>query len=330
MEIALNFFGEHHAPLKAIAQQLGVKKAVCTVPFAAKQSSYIDSWHSLALRSQQAEMASFGMEIGVLEGIKFIDAAKLGTADCDKAIDDFKVLLKNMSAVGIDTVCYNWMPVFGWFRTHMEVPVRGGASATAFRQDSLGELEDTKAGKVSGEKLWGTLEYFLSQVVPVAERYRIKLALHPDDPPVPSIAGVDRILISSDAMMRAIELVPSEYNGIAFCQGTFATMGCDVAKEIRRFGPRIHFAHFRDVAGTRDNFVETFADDGVSDMEEAVSSYYDIGFSGVIRPDHTPTFIGEDNRVPGYGILGNLYTVGYLRGLMEAVEKGRRGERDHP
>ena len=221
MEIALNFFGDHHAPLKLYARQLGVTKAVCTVPFTTKQSSYIESTHPLALHAQIREMGQYGMDIAVLEGIKFIDAAKLGTEGCEKAIDDFCTLLKNMAAVGIDTVCYNWMPVFGWFRTEADVPVRGGALATAFSADGLSNLPLTSAGKVTSETLWKTLEYFLSRVVPVAERYKIKLALHPDDPPVGEIAGVQRILTSSDAMMKAIELVPSEYNGIAFCQGTF-------------------------------------------------------------------------------------------------------------
>jgi mannonate dehydratase len=226
-----------------------------------------------------------------------------------------------MSKAGIRTVCYNWMPVFGWFRSRLEVPVRGGALATAFCSDDVREVGITTSGRVEAAPLWSTLEYFLSRVVPIAERYRIKLALHPDDPPVASLAGVDRILISSDAMMRAVDLVPSEFNGIAFCQGTFATMGCDVPREIRRFDNRIHFAHFRDVSGTAENFVETFADDGMTDMAEAIEAYHDLGFSGVIRPDHTPTFIGEDVQVPGYGILGNLYAVGYLKGLMEAVAK---------
>ncbi len=329
MDIALNFFGDHHAPLKAIARQLGITKAVCTVPFAAKQSTYIESWHTLALRSQMFEMKQYGMEIAVLEGIKFIDEAKLGTKDADQAIDNFCTLLKNMHQLGIKTVCYNWMPIFGWFRTHLEVPVRGGALATAFSLDAVKDVEETSRGKVRAEDLWKNLEYFLSRVVPVAETYKIQLALHPDDPPVREIAGVERILTSSDAMMKAIDLVPSEYNGIAFCQGTFATMGCDVPKEIRRFDKRIHFAHFRDIQGNAEQFVECFADDGITDLEEAIESYYDIGFKGVIRPDHTPTFIGESNQMPGYGILGNLFTIGYLRGLMEAREKRTIREHQH-
>lgn len=327
MEIALNFFGDHHAPLKAIARQLGITKAVCTVPWVAKESAYISSHHPMSLQMQVLEMQRYGMDIAVLEGIKFIDAAKLGTQDCDRAIDDFCTLLKHMAMVGIDTVCYNWMPVFGWFRTDVDVPTRGGALATAFNSDSLGTLPPTDAGVVSSELLWKTLEYFLSKVVPVAEQYRIKLALHPDDPPVPTIAAVDRVLINSDAMMKAIDLVPSEFNGIAFCQGTFATMGCDVPQEIKRFDQRIHFAHFRDIQGSASNFVETFFDDGITDMEAAIESYYEIGYTGVIRPDHTPTFVGEENSNPGYGILGNLFAVGYLRGLMEPFEK-RSGKGD--
>jgi len=326
MDIALNFFGDHHAPLKAIAQQLGVTKAVCTVPYSPKKSTYIESYHTLELRSQQLEMNRYGLEIAVLEGIKFIDDAKLGTNKADQAIDEFCTLLKNMSKLGIETVCYNWMPVFGWFRTHVDVPVRGGALATGFTLDAIKDIEDTSVGNIKAEDLWKNLQYFMSRVVPVAEQYKIQLALHPDDPPVGGIANVERILTSSDAMMKAINLVESEYNGIAFCQGTFATMGCDVPKEIRRFDKRIHFAHFRDVVGSAEQFVESFADDGITDMEAAIESYYDIGFEGVIRPDHTPTFITESNQNPGYGILGNLYTIGYLRGLMEAVAKRKKGE----
>ena len=181
MDIALNFFGDHHAPLKSIARQLGISHAVCTVPLTARQSPYIEAWHPLALRSQVLEMESYGMRIAVLEGIKFIDAAKLGTGDCDQSIDNFCALLKNMSQAGIHTVCYNWMPVFGWFRSRLEVPARGGARATAFCSDDMQDVGMTSCGRVEGGMLWQTLEYFLSRVVPVAQQYCIKLALHPDD-----------------------------------------------------------------------------------------------------------------------------------------------------
>ena len=81
--------------------------------------------------------------------------------------------------------------------------------------------------------------------------------------------------------------------------------------------------HFRDIRGTVSRFVETFQDDGPTDMLEAMQCYQEIGFDGPIRPDHVPTLEGDDNIPPGYTTRGRLYAVGYMRGLMEAVQKGR-------
>ncbi len=165
----------------------------------------------------------------------------------------------------------------------------------------------------------------MERIVPVAEEHGVKLALHPDDPPISPIRGVGRILTSPEAMLRAIDLVPSPANGITMCQGTFATMGAVVPAEIRRFAARgvLHFVHFRDVRGTPDKFVETFHDDGKTDMYEAMRTYAEVGFDGPVRPDHVPTMAGEDNALPGYQTLGRLFALGYIKGLAEAAAKER-------
>jgi mannonate dehydratase len=100
-------------------------------------------------------------------------------------------------------------------------------------------------------------------------------------------------------------------------------MGADVPAEIRRFGRQgaIHFVHFRDVEGTPERFVETFHDEGRTDMFEAVRAYRDVGFSGPMRVDHVPTMAGEDNANPGYAAIGRLYALGYAKGLIEGVNK---------
>ena len=319
MEIAVNYFGSHHSDLLHYAQELGIRHCVCTVAAISDVApSYLNPWDEVPLRLLQEEIAAFGMDISVLEGIKFIDSAKLGTEGKDKAIEDFCCLIRNMSRLGIKTVCYNWMPVFGWFRTRKRNILEGGSISTAFYAKDLDSAAN--AGNISADELWSNLEYFMRKVVPVAEESGVNLALHPDDPPVDNICGIDRILITPDNMMRAIDLVPSPNNGIAMCQGTFRTMGADVPAEIRRFGERIHFAHMRDIKGTPKAFFETFPDNGSTDMTEAMKAYKEIGFKGVIRPDHTPTMYGERNDVPGYAVLGNLFTIGYLRGLMEALD----------
>lgn len=321
MKIASHYFGQHHEVLKHYAQQMGLDSVVCTVPFASAQPDYVNPWDKVALRAQQQAMESYGLKVEVLEGIKFLDGAKLGRPDRDACIERFCQMLENMAVLGIDTVCYNWMPVFGWFRTRHALPERGGALVTGFREADMCPTDRTAAGEVSADELWNNLKYFMEAVVPVAETCKIKLALHPDDPPVPALAGVSRILTSPDAMMRAIDLVPSPYNGITMCQGTFATMGADVPKEIERFGDRIFFAHFRDVRGTSDNFTECFPDNGKTDMCDAIAAYKKIGFDGPMRIDHMPTLYGESNANPGYATLGWLYAVGYLRGLMEMIER---------
>jgi mannonate dehydratase len=132
-----------------------------------------------------------------------------------------------------------------------------------------------------------------------------------------------RILRTPEAMGRAIDLVPSPHNGITMCQGTFATMGADIPAEIRRFAARdaLHFVHFRDVRGTPERFVETFHDEGQTDMWAAMRTYRELGFAGPLRPDHVPTMEGEENLAPGYDVLGRLFAVGYIKGLAEAAEK---------
>ncbi len=135
--------------------------------------------------------------------------------------------------------------------------------------------------------------------------------------------GLGRIMRSVEAFHRVLGIVESEANGITLCQGNFALMTEDLPATIRELGGAgaINFVHFRDVRGTPEHFVETFHDDGPTDMLECLRAYADIGYDGVLRPDHVPTLHGESNDKPGYAVLGRLFAVGYIRGLSEAVER---------
>jgi len=154
----------------------------------------------------------------------------------DEEIEHLGEMLTNMGAVGIGIWRYNFMAVFGWLRTSTTTPGRGGALVTSYDHTLMREAPLTEFGTVSEERLWDNFAYFLQRVVPVAERARVKLALHPDDPPISPIRGIARIITSVDALKRAIELVPSEWNGLTFCQGAIATMGADISAAIRFFG----------------------------------------------------------------------------------------------
>jgi mannonate dehydratase len=252
-----------------------------------------------------------------------MDRIRRGLPGADEEIEQVCAMLTNMGAAGFRVWCYNWMAVFNWQRTSTTTRDRGGAFVTSYDHALMRDAPPTEAGVVSEEQLWESYAAFVERVVPVAEQAGGKLALHPDDPPISPIRGVGRIFRSVEAMQRALALAPSDYHGLTFCQGSFATMNADVPKEIRAFAERgaIHFVHFRDVRGTPARFEETFHDDGQTDMWAAMRTYQDVGYRGPVRPDHVPTMAGEDNNLPGYEVLGRLFAVGYIKGLMEGVEK---------
>jgi mannonate dehydratase len=145
--------------------------------------------------------------------------------------------------------------------------------------------------------------------------------MHPDDPPLSPLRGIGRIMRTLDNFQRLLDMAPSPSNGITFCQGNFALITDDLPATIRRFGAqkKIFFVHFRDVRGTVEKYEETFHDDGPTDLLECLRAYRDIGYEGVLRPDHVPTLEGDSNDNPGYSSIGRLFAVGYIKGLREAV-----------
>ena len=256
---------------------------------------------------------SFGMKLSVIEGYLPIEQLKVGLDDGSE-LAAMKSLLQNMQTAGVPLLCYNFMAGTDWVRTRLDVPERGGAKVTAFDLADVHRAMSLSANSseitretISSDSLWQNLERFLKALIPVAETANVTMCMHPDDPPVENFE-------------KLIELVPSPSNAICFCQGTFASMGVDIPASIRRLGKHIKYVHFRDVRGTRESFVETFHDNGDTNMSAAMHSYRQIGFSGPIRPDHVPQLYGEDEGEPGYTMLGRLFAYGYIRGLMQATE----------
>ncbi len=303
--------------LGTLMRQAGVEHAVGILPGVRPGAE--PPWAFAPLLHLKKSYEDAGFTLAVIEASPPMDRIRLGAEGRDEEIEWFCTLLRNMGALGIPVICWNFMAVFNWTRTSMTARGRGGALVTRF---DLSDVEQAPAlDPVDEDHLWENLEYFLRRVVPVAEEAGVRLALHPDDPPLSPIRGVARIIRSLDALQRAAELVPSEYNGITFCQGNVALMTDDVPAAIRRFGERgrIHFVHFRDVRGDVTSFEETFHDEGQTDMLACMRAYRDIGFDGVLRSDHVPTLDGETVDIPGYGALGRLFAVGYITGLREAA-----------
>ncbi len=332
MQMCLAYFWGIEPGKVALAKQMDVLGAVGGINPVMVGMKSANAYDLEVIKAVKAAWEKEGLNLRVIEGPPSLSSAtKLGLPERDEEISNFITLMKNLSEAGIDTICYNWMPVISWARTTMDRPSRGGALVSAFDIEDIREQKIiSEYGELTPEGMWNNLDYFLKAVIPEAEKYRIKLALHPDDPPIDNIRGIPRIMTSVDAFKKLIDLYPSHSNGLTFCQGSFASMGEagkgeDIPAAIRYFGERnsIHFVHFRDVKGHKSNFEETFHDDGKTDMYATMKAYYEIGFQGPIRPDHVPTMAGDSNDKPGYSTIGTLFAIGYMRGLMEGVGKSR-------
>ncbi|MEZ5278223.1 MAG: mannonate dehydratase [Opitutaceae bacterium] len=310
-------------PLMRMIKQCGIHHAVGGIDFRPIAGAPAED-QPVSLKSLLKVKAAYeeaGFSLDVIESRPPLELAKLGLPGRDEQIEYTCELIRNMGRAGIPVWCYEWMTFYNWVRTGTGIEGRGGAKVTGFNLQDLEKIPRPDCGPVSEERLWETLRYFLERVVPVAEKAGVRLAMHPDDPPLSPIHGVGRIMRSIENFQRLLDLVPSPVNGITLCQGNFALMTDDLPSVIREFGrqKKIFFVHLRDVRGTPDNFVETFHDEGKTDMLACMRAYRDIGFDGVLRPDHVPTMEGDRNDEPGYSSIGRLFAIGYIRGLQEAV-----------
>jgi mannonate dehydratase len=304
-----------------LSKQAGVDWAVGGLPFNEPFNGTDAPWDYLPLVRMKQRYESGGFNLAVIEARPPLNKAKRGLPGRDEEIATVCTLIENMGRLGIPVWCYEWMTDFNWMRTNTNTASRGGSVVTSFDNALMKDAPPTENGPLSEEKLWETLEYFLRKVIPVAEKWNVKLAMHPDDPPLSPIRGVGRIMRSVENYQRLLDLVPSPMNGITLCQGNFTLMTDDLPGVIRKFGnqDKIFFVHFRDVRGTPEKFEEAWHDAGKTDMLACMKAYKDINFEGVLRPDHVPTVEGDSNENAGYSSFGRLYAIGYIRGLRQAV-----------
>ena len=316
LEIA-EFISPTPSPVWKLAKQAGVDLAVGGLPPADLVRDEAP-WEFAPLQRLKERYEAAGFGLAVIEARPPLNKAKRGLPGRDEEIATVCKLLENMGRLGVPVWCYEWMTDFNWVRTNLSTTSRGGSVVTSFDIDDV-PADLTSNPPISEDELWANLEYFLRKVLPAAEAANVKISMHPDDPPLSPIRGVGRIMRSIDNFQRLVETVPSPMNTITLCQGNFTLMTDDLPGAIRKFGKHISFVHFRDVRGTPSRFEEAWHDAGQTDMLACMRAYRDIGFDGVLRPDHVPTVAGDSNENAGYSAFGRLYAIGYIRGLREAV-----------
>lgn len=309
--ILTDYFMCEHDLTWDYAKQCGINHGVIRLPDDGK----FDFTNLMHWKKICNEFKDFGITPLVVEPIpnSLHEHIKRGDNKRDECIETVIKMLPIMQSQGITTICFNFMAYIGWLRTADNIRERGNALVTGFNIDDFRPIEE----QISSEMLWNNYIYFLKAIIPYAERYNIKMALHPDDPPIDKLGDVSRIMTSYENIKKAMSVVPSEMLGVTMCQATYFMMGEDLHKVIKELKDKIFFIHFRNTTGKKTNFRETFHDNGEINMADLIHLYNSLHIDVPIRVDHVPLMAGEDNSNPGYTSLGRLFAIGYLKGLLE-------------
>jgi mannonate dehydratase len=344
MKMTFRWYGDSDPVTLEYIRQIpgveGIVSAVYDVPVG-------EVWPVENIKKLKAKIESNGLKFEVIESVPVHEDIKLGRPTRDRLIENYCQTLRNLAPCGIKVVCYNFMPVFDWTRTTLEMKLPDGSTTLGFDVATVNKIDPSEGiqlpgwdasykpdelkallaeyAKIDEEKLWSHLEYFLHRVIPVAKEVGIKMAMHPDDPPRP-IFGLPRIVKNREDLARLLAIEDTPENGLTLCSGSLgASNKNDIAAMVREFAGRgrIHFAHLRNVKNNdAGDFYETGhrSADGSLDMAEIVRAYYEAGFDGYVRPDHGRMIWGETGK-PGYGLYDRALGAVYLNGLWEGIAK---------
>jgi mannonate dehydratase len=248
----------------------------------------------------------------------------------EQKIEEYKQYLRDLAKAGIQYTTYAHMGNGIW--SSEREATRGGAPARAFRLETAkgywaGKLFEpplTHGRKFTPEELWDNYSYFIKQIVPVAEELGMRIGIHPDDPPVAELGGVPRSIFGNfDGYMRALEMADSPSVGVCLCCGTWMEggehMGKDVVEAIRAFAKlgKLWKIHFRNVSAPIPHFVETFVDNGYTDMKQVMRALVEVDFRGILIADHVPQMVGDRR-------TGWAYSIGYIKALYDMARDERK------
>ena len=343
MKMTFRWYGESDCiPLSYIRQipnMSGVVTAVYDVPVG-------EVWpcEKIARLKELCEQA--GLEMEVIESVPVHEDIKLGKPSRDRLIANYAETIRNLGKFGVRCICYNFMPVFDWFRTDLHYVQKNGAVCLAYKEADFQKLDKhnlripgwdesytpeelngllKEYENISHEQLFENLVYFLNGIMPACDETGINMAIHPDDPPW-DIFGLPRIVTGAESYEKMINAVPNIHNGFTFCTGSLgAGRFNDLPKMAEKYAKRIYFAHLRQLKFVNEtDFYENGhqTKDGNVDIYAIVKALEENGFTGYVRPDHGRNIWGEEGK-PGYGLYDRALGAAYLSGLFEAVRKDR-------
>ncbi|MCM3117240.1 mannonate dehydratase [Neobacillus sp. MER 74] len=348
MQMTFRWYGEGNdsITLKQIRQIPGIKGVV----WALHDVPVGEVWPVERIEEVVKQAKEYELNTEVVESVNIHEDIKLGLPTRDHYIQTYKQTLKNLSQFGVKVVCYNFMPVFDWFRTDLFKEMEDGSTALFFDAQKVLALTPEQVVKNMEENqkdftlpgweperltdlqrlfdlykditevdLLENLTYFLKEVCPVAEECGIKMAIHPDDPPF-SIFGLPRIVKNKEDIGRLLRAVDSPANGLTFCSGSLGgNLANDLVDIVNSFADRIAFAHIRNVKHFEDgSFIESAhrVEDGSLPITGIINALHENGFDGYIRPDHGRHIWDEVCR-PGYGLYDRALGAMYLQGAWD-------------
>lgn len=316
------------AETAAWARQLGVTTLQMNTPAIPGEDGM---WHEADLRRLRDQATAEGLSLEALENVPvaFYDKVMLGRPGWEDQLERYCRTIQNVGRAGIGLLGHHFMPTFVW-RTALDTPARGGALVSSFDADlvPLGNRvaypQAPPTEQASLAEMRHNYGRFLDAVLPVAEAAGVRLALHPDDPPVSAIGGVARLFTSPDDLAWAMERSGgSPAWGMDLCLGTVSEMvgGAEaVRRAIDLLGPsgRIFYVHLRQVQGTVPRFAECFLGEGSYDVPAVLRQLIEVGFEGFLLDDHVPHMTGDT----AYGHRARAHAIGYMQGVLAAIEGG--------
>lgn len=346
MKLSFRWYGDSDPVslqyIRQIPKMQSIVTAVYDVPVG-------QEWDMDRINTLKAKVENAGLHFDVIESVPVHEDIKLGLPTRELYIENYKKNIRNLAKAGVKVICYNFMPVFDWTRSQLDKELEDGSTALVYYKDQVDKLDPLNSNlslpgwdssytkeemaelfrqykEIGEEGLWANLEYFLKEIIPVAEECDIKMAIHPDDPPWP-IFGLPRIITNEANLDRFLKLVDSKYNGLTLCTGSLGSGSFnDMVKLVDKYSAmgRIHFMHVRNVKLLEDgvSFEESAhcASCGSLDIVGIMKALHKNNFDGYLRPDHGRMIWGETGK-PGYGLYDRALGASYITGIWDTLEK---------